>query len=348
MTALAGPVVVLARSEYARGKAGRRRWLEERRRGIGGSDAAAVLGLSPWASPLSLWVEKTQPDVDDRQTEAMRWGNVLEDAVARELAKEHGVRLGPCPGILAHPDRPWQRATLDRYALNRAGQPEAVVEVKTTNAFAAGEWQQDGPPPDHVVIQVQHQLDVTGLNLGYVAALVGGNQPRWWPVERDDQLIGMLRAEEQRFWDMVQAGTPPAPIGHESDGDALAALYPGDPTRDALLDAATLRAVEQRRQAQVDQALAEETVKFLGDQIKAALGDATEGLRPDGTTAVTWRPQTTTRLDTTALKAAHPQLWAEFAATTTGRRLLMKKLPTPLAQAAAAIRVTIDSSKDED
>lgn len=325
MTTVTAPVVVLARSEYARGKAGRRRWLEERRRGIGGSDAAAVLGLSPWASPLSLWVEKTSPDVDDRQTEAMRWGNVLEHAVATELAKEHGVRLGPCPGILAHPERPWQRATLDRYALNRAGQPEAVVEVKTTNAFAAGEWAQDGPPPDHVVIQVQHQLDVTGLPLGYVAALVGGNQPRWWPVERDDELISMLRAEEERFWDLVQTGVAPGPIGHDADGDALAQLYAGDPGREVHLDPATLAAVEARRVAQADVALAEETVKFLGQQIKAALGDATEGLRPDGSTAVTWRPQTTTRLDSSALKAAHPQLWAEFATTTSGRRLLLKK-----------------------
>ena len=316
--------LLLPREAYARN---RRLWLETRRRGIGASDAAAVLGLSPWASPLSLWVEKTSKVEDDgQQTEAMRWGNVLEDAVARELAKEHGVHIGPTPGILQHDEYDWMLATTDRLVLDRhRGKPIGVLEVKTANAFAAGEWQQDGPPPDHVVIQVQHQLDVTGLPLGYVAALVGGNQPRWWPVERDDELIGMLRAEEARFWDLVQTGIAPGPTGHDADGDALAGLYAGDPGRETHLDAATLAAVERRRQAQADQALAEETVKFLGDQIKAALGDATEGLRPDGTTAVTWRPQKTTRLDSTALKAAHPQLWAEFATTTSGRRLLIKK-----------------------
>lgn len=327
------PVVVLPRTAYShRGAAGRRRWLQERRRGIGGSDAAAVLGLSPWASPLSLWVDKTRGTVDDRQTEAMRWGNVLEHVVAVELAKEHSVRLGPSPGILAHPQRPWQRATLDRYALDRSGRPEAVVEVKTANAFAVGEWQQDGPPPDHVVIQVQHQLDVTGLPLGYVAALVGGNQPRWWPVERDDELIGMLREEERRFWQLVQDGIPPAPIGHDADGDALAALYPGDPDREVVLGAEVLAAVERRRQAQLDQALAEETVKYLGHQIKAALGDATEGLRPDGTTAVTWRPQNDTRLDSTALKAARPETWQEFART---KSIRVMRMPKPKKEAGA-------------
>jgi putative phage-type endonuclease len=325
MTALAAPVVVLARAEYARGKAGRRRWLEERRRGIGGSDAAAVLGLSPWASPLSLWMEKTHPDVDDEQTEAMEWGNAFEDVIARRMAARNGVRLGPCPGILAHPERPWQRATLDRYAIDRTGQPYGVVEVKNVTQFKAGEWQEGGPPPDHVIVQVQHQLDVTGLHQGYVAAVVGGNQGRWWAVERDDDLIEMLRAEEARFWNLVQTGIAPGPIGHDADGDALAQLYAGEPGREAHLDAVTLAAVEARRAAQADKALAEETVEFLGQQIKAAMGDATEGLRPDGTTAVTWRPQTTIRLDSLALKAARPETWQEFATTTTTRVLRMKK-----------------------
>jgi putative phage-type endonuclease len=325
MTALAEPIVVLARAEYARGKAGRRRWLEARRAGIGGSDAAAVLGLSPWASPLSLWVEKTQGSVDDRQVEAMEWGNVLEDAIARKLARDNGIRLGPCPGILASPQRPYQISTIDRYGLDKHGQPDAVIEVKNASAWKAEDFPVDGPPPDHVVIQVQHQLDVTGLDRGYVAALVGGNQGRWWAMDRDDDLIAMLRAEEERFWDLVQAGIPPAPIGHDADGDALADLYRGDPGREIVLDAATLAAIEQRQRAQTDLALAKETVDFLGQQIKAALGDATEGLRPDGSTAVTWRPQQTTRLDSTALKAARPETWQEFATTTTGRVLRTPK-----------------------
>lgn len=326
--------LLLPRESYARN---RRLWLEARQRGIGASDAAAVLGLSPWASPLSLWVEKTRPVADDERTEAMRWGTVLENAIARELAKEHGVHIGPSRGILQHDEHDFMLATCDRMVLDRhRGREIGVLEVKNANAFAAGEWAQSGPPPDHVVIQVQHQLDVTGLDVGYVAALVGGNQPRWWQVERDDELVGMLREAEGRFWDLVQAGVPPAPTGHDADGDALAALYAGDPGRELVLDGGLLERIEQRQAARARAAELTAIADGIDLEIKAALGDATEGLRPDGSTAVTWRPSTTTRLDSAAFKAALPALWAEYATTTTGRRLLVKKSKEDSRATAAA------------
>jgi putative phage-type endonuclease len=329
------PVLVLPRKAYRRD---RRRWLEARRSGIGGSDAAAVVGLSPWASPLSLWVEKVRDVEDAGQTEAMRWGTVLEDAIAREMAKEHGISLGPCPGILAHPERRWQIATIDRYGVHRhTREPNAVVEVKNTNAFGHADWPADGPPPDHVVIQVQHQLDVTGLEVGYVAALVGGNTPRWWEIFRDGELIGSLRAEEARFWsEHVLTGQPPDPIGHDADGDALADLYPGDPGRELILDRDLLALIEQRQAARVAAAELAAIADGIDLQIKATLGPATEGLRPDGSTAVTWRPSSTTRLDSNALKADQPDLWAQYAKTTEGRRLLVKPLKAKEAGRATA------------
>lgn len=321
---MAKPVLVLPRNKYGKN---RRNWLAARALGIGGSDAAAVLGLSPWASPLSLWVDKTRfgAAAADRRTEAMRWGSVLENAIAREMAKEHGIILGACPGLLAHPERPWQFATIDRYALDRrGGRPVAVVEVKNQNAFRADDWAQDGPPPDHVVIQVQHQIDVTGLDLGYVAALVGGNSPRWWPVERDDSLIANLRWAEAEFWGRVEDGVPPDPIGHEADGPALAAIYPGDPGREIVLDSYLLDRIAARRALRAEVKQATEEIDLIGLEIKATMGNATEGLRPDGSLAVTWRPHDVTKLDEARLRAERPEVWAEFARTTQARPLLTK------------------------
>ena len=331
---MAEPVLVLPRAAYRRN---RTRWLETRRSGIGGSDAAAVLGLSPWSSPLSLWLDKVHGGDDARRSEAMRWGTVLEDAIAREMAREHGIRLGPCPGILAHPDRRHQLATIDRYGVDRDRRPTSVVEVKTADGFAAADWDEDGPAPDHVVIQVQHQLDVTGLDVGYVAALVGGNRPRWWEVPRDDELITDLRMAEDAFWhDHVLAGVPPEPIGHDADGDALAELYPGDPDRQVILDGPTRSDVESLRMLKAHIAEAKSAAELHEQRIKAYLGDATEGLLPDGSTAITWRPSATTRLDSTALKASLPDVWAEYATTSEGRRLLVKKTKENRTDVAAA------------
>jgi putative phage-type endonuclease len=304
------PVLVLPRRDYRRNRA---RWLDARRRGIGGSDAPAVLGLHPYESPLSLWLDKTRPSATDCQTQAMRWGTVLEDAIARELAAEHGVHLGPCPGLLAHPRAHHRQATVDRLILDsHRGRPVAPLEVKTANAFAAGEWDADGPPPDHVVIQLQHQLDVGGWDHGYVAALVGGQQPRWWHVERDNDLIGMLTDAEDRFWtDHVLARVPPAATGHDADFAALAEIYRGDPDAEVVLDEELLELWATRQDCKAAAEFAEAERKRADAQLLAAIGDARFGLRPDHTKAFTAvHVNARTVLDQDRLKREQPDLHA--------------------------------------
>lgn len=318
------PVLVLRRQAYARSRVP---WLRERRRGIGASDAPAVVGLSPWSSPLSLWVDKTRmPDYEhaDDMSEPMRWGHVLESAVAHEHARRLGLRLAASPGILAHPRLPWMRATPDFIVVDRARQPVELMEVKTASAFRSEEWADDAPP-DHVVIQVLHQLAVTGDRRCHVAALVGGNQPRHWVIERDEPAIAMLIDREREFWDRVQRRIPPDPIGHDADADALAELYPGDPDTSTVLDEQLLAAAYEAAVHAAQASEHEQAARDLIDRVKAGLGDATEGLRPDGTTAVTWRPQTSTRLDGTRLKADDPDLWDRYATTSATRRFLIKK-----------------------
>lgn len=305
------PVLVLPRRDYRRNRA---RWLDARRRGIGGSDAPAVVGLHPYESPLSVWVDKTRPSTSDRQTQAMRWGTVLEDAIARELAAEHGVHLGPCPGLLAHPKAHHRLATVDRLILDRhRGRPIAPLEVKTANAFAAGEWDAEGPPPDHVVIQLQHQLDVGGWDHGYVAALVGGQQPRWWRVERDEDLIGMLVDAEDRFWvDNVLAGRPPAATGHDADLPALAAIYRGDPDTEIILGDELLELWILRQGCKDAAAAAEAERKRADAQLLAAMGDARVGRHPTTGEKVLSVVHVNARtvLDQDRLKREHPDLYA--------------------------------------
>jgi putative phage-type endonuclease len=67
-------------------------WLAARRTGIGGSDIAAILGLSPWRTPLDVYRDKVD-GAEQPETEAMRWGRLLEDVIAREYAVRAGVRI---------------------------------------------------------------------------------------------------------------------------------------------------------------------------------------------------------------------------------------------------------------
>jgi putative phage-type endonuclease len=318
------PLLVLPRGNYGKN---RKHWHAARHAGITATDAAVILGVSPYASPLSLFIDKTTPapDGDVYLNESAEWGNLLEDVVARKWAKQNkqaGIGIiAPCPGILAHPDHPWLLATIDRYIVPRRGaEPTSVLEVKTTTS----DWPENGDLPDRIVVQVQVQLAVTGLDHAYVAALhLGrGKKYREWLVQRDDYLIEQIIAACDEFRFAVLLNEPPAPIGHDADDDALKTLYPGNyVTAPVTIDdiSASLRRglVEKRDRL-------EQEIKELDQRVKAEMRDATEAINADGEVLFTWRPSTSMRLDQAALKNEHPDLVDQYLVPSITRRFLSK------------------------
>lgn len=136
-------------------------WLARRRAGIGGSDAAAVVGLHPWLSPLGLFFDKTGAvGADTEPTEAMEWGIRLESVVAQAWSEKNQQPIKRFPpydpaNILAHPEHPWMIANLDGLVLaddtsipfddTDDVHPVAVLEIKTASGWAAADWD-DGVP----------------------------------------------------------------------------------------------------------------------------------------------------------------------------------------------------------
>ncbi|MEM9611252.1 MAG: YqaJ viral recombinase family protein, partial [Actinomycetota bacterium] len=164
-------------------------WLEWRRAGIGASDVAGILGISPFASPYSVWASKVH-SVDAEETEPMRWGHLLEDAIADEFAVRTGLHVSHAQEWAQHPDRSWARCTLDRKVFDDVGgtDPLGELEIKTTSARA---WETFGDElPEYYLAQVMWQLFVTGLERAWVATLVGGQRLHIGdPIERDDRVI---------------------------------------------------------------------------------------------------------------------------------------------------------------
>lgn len=211
-------------------KLNQEQWLDVRKQGIGSSDAAAALGLSPYKSQLELWMEKTgkdfdlkQPDPDDT-TEPVFWGNILEPIVAASYTKQTGRKVRKVNAVLQHPEHEFMLANLDREVL---GQKDVqILECKTAGQWGARHWQ-DGVP-QYVELQVQHQLAVTGKQAADVAVLICGQKLEVYRVNRDDALIAKLIELEARFWHYVQTDTPPPADGSQSSAMALRALYPQD------------------------------------------------------------------------------------------------------------------------
>lgn len=211
----------------------RENWLAARRGGIGGSDAAAVLGLSPWRSPLSVYLDKIGAAQDDKETIAMELGKELEPFLRRKfvawMKKEegHDIEVREEFAMLQHPDYPWMLGNIDGKFVH-PGKGLCGLELKTANEFSRTDWEADGLP-DAYYVQVQHYMAVTGLDTFYVGYLIGNRKFGAKEIPRNHEFIDVMTERLRIFWeDNVLKLVPPAPVGMASDFDALKALYPAE------------------------------------------------------------------------------------------------------------------------
>lgn len=312
--------VVVPASTYKRNRSA---YLTARREGLGASDTAAVLGLDPWRTPLDVYLDKVS-GVERETGEAAEWGSAIEAVVARKVSTRHpglGV-LQPSPGICAHPDHNWLRATPDRLLNPRGAGPVAILEIKTTDARNKPDWATE--PPLRVQVQVQQQLAVLGLDVAYVAVLFSGREmPPPYRIERDPHAIDLIVEHAGKFWhDNVLAQVPP----EARAGDNLADLWPGDDTLDALIANDDLEEwFTYRRRLIQERKSVDERLEMTDRQIKEAMGDRTLVIDGLGRVLATWKPVTSTRLDSKRLKADHPDLASQYATTTSTRTFRVKE-----------------------
>lgn len=262
----------------------RKQWLEDRRRGIGSSDAAGILGVSPWATPLSVWADKVGLSVDvamDEEPERLRWGTLLEPVILAEYGRRRGVDVEAHPQdqVVAHDDLSTHMAcTPDGYQVDVERE---LVEVKTTSQYMADKWA-DGPPL-HYQVQVQHQMACTGLSRATIVVLIGGQEMRWFDVERNDRFIATLEKACRDFWERyVVTGEQPPASDSVIDLDVLVRLHPDDNGETVELPGEAQ--VWDSRLADIKAGLKalQEEKKELEGKIKAAIGAATFGALPEG------------------------------------------------------------------
>lgn len=285
----------------------REEWLALRRRGVGGSDAPVIMGLSPYKGQLALYVEKLDLGLDPREpNEAAYWGQRLEEVVAREFEVRSGLRVvEPAHRLVTHPQHPWMLGTPDRYVHDpRTGAFLGVLEIKTTAARRDSEWE-DGPAA-YAFCQLQHYLAVTGALRGWVAVLIGGQRYQHYEVPRDDEYIVRLVEAEAEFWQRVESHDPPPPDGLPATSSILnAQLAEAEVHGSVELDGEALDAYHQLL-ASIAASPAQELDR-LKNVIKVALGENSVGL-VDGVPVVSWRTQSRATIDLAALRREHPDL----------------------------------------
>lgn len=210
----------------------REEWQKSRMDSIGGSDAAAVIGLNPYKSPYALWAEKSGKVIpeDISMKESVRLGVELEDYVARRFTEETGKKVKRDTSIIKNDDYPFAHANVDRLIVGE----KAGLECKTTSVLNLKKFK-NGEYPATYYAQCVHYMAVTGLKKWYLAVLILGQDFKVFEIERDEDEIAALMEAERAFWHRVQSNIQPDFNGSGSDTEAVSKMYPGEDT-DRMVD----------------------------------------------------------------------------------------------------------------
>lgn len=299
----------------------RAEWLDIRRKGIGGSDAAAICGVNPWRGPLSVYLSKIGEAPDAGANEAMEWGTELEDTIAKVFSRRTQQKVKRCNMILQHNDYDFMLANVDRFTLDDEEGEWGVLEVKNVGEYRREDWA-DGAVPEYYEIQGQHYMAVTGANYVWFAPLIGGNKMQPVKVMRNERAITSLIKIERDFWHLVETRTPP-PIDDSVEATkVLKALYPRSEKTSVVLDS---KLVENLRRLRDQKSDLERELRGLENQIKLQMAEAEEAYIPGAEKPViTWKGGTVPIFQEKLFKAEHPELAQKYMKETSTRRFLPK------------------------
>lgn len=307
-------------------------WLHARKSGIGASETAVILGFeNNWATPWSIYRDKVTDELKDQdETNYQYWGHKNEGNIIEWMQEREGFTVCRPVGMFRSLKHPWINATLDAQIVetDEDGDDFLVpLEIKNVDAWMKSEW--DAGPPDGYQVQLQQQILVTGAPWGYIAALFGGNDAKWWKIPADPGFHAYLIEKTGEFWrEHVVAKVPPAPTMR----DNMAAVYPGE--KDAELEADDILAGAWIELGQWQAAVkeAEPHIKELTHEIQDAMRNHAV-LKYEGETLVTWNPRKgQSRVDRKALKRDHPAIEAEYTVEGAPTRVFQRKTAAQIEQ----------------
>jgi len=259
-------------------------WLEFRKKGIGGSDVAAICQMSRYKSPLGVYLDKLGeiPPIEDNSK--MKAGRILEPVIADWFAEETGYKVWRQNAIFQHKEHNFMLANIDRWL---PGQ-NAGLECKNTSEYCLSDWEGTEAPREYI-LQCNHYMAVTGADRWYLAVLIGGWNFQWRVIERDDELIKSLIEIEHAFWhDHVLAQQPPS-YSHQ-DTALLKQHYP-DSDPESLIHLPEQEAwpiIQSFFEARRTKRFAEEQEETAKNQLKGIMGDA-EKAYYQGELRFTWK-----------------------------------------------------------
>ena len=320
--------------------AGNEMWLAARRGGIGGSEVGALIGVNEYETAFSVWNTKMHGGKDLSDRPAVEWGHRLENVVAEKTAQEVGLVSRFAGGLWARRDNPILRVTPDRLACKpRSWNAVGVIECKT--AGDDEHWQSGtihpkghgtGSAPLSYQAQLQWQLGILGLPIGWLGCFVLGSERQFFTVEIhfDAEWFGEMADAAERFWVANILGDEPPmhDLRHPITEELLKQLTPNvvRPSVDLGEDANTWLAEYAEAKARADAANAD--LDSIKNYFRMMTGDAAAGYIGEYK-AVSYPEVSTTRVDVDMLREKFPEVAEAVTVKSTHRRLTIRPKKEP-------------------
>jgi len=261
-------------------KFNRESWLAERRKGVGSSDCAAIMGLDERKTALHVLLDKRGELEDKEAADILELGLDMEPVILKRYERRTGLKPRANHQIAVHPRYPWMITTVDA----KVGSPFHPLEIKHV-LFPRGKWGDEGTDeiPTPIILQTQHQMAVTDTEYVELPVLIYGSL-RIYRVERNERLIESIIQREEEFWNKYVIGQEPMPLDFQhpetlgllkqiySVDESLPPVELGEEAEQTIKSYLQLGQIEKQAKDAKDAAQAE-LLSLLGDASTGTLAD---------------------------------------------------------------------------
>jgi putative phage-type endonuclease len=263
----------------------KKEWLRERKNYLGGTDLAAICGISSFnKTALDVYLDKTSDDIREETSPAMRWGSLLEDVVAKEYSEVTGYNIEIEPNTIYHPKYKFLGANIDRWADNK----KHVLECKTAGFTRGKEWGEPGTDqiPESYLVQVAFYAAICDVPKVDIAVLIGGQDFRIYTYERNKELEEKLIKIACNFWyNHIEERIPPKCINTRDTFN----LFPQSVHHEIVAESNIMEKLAQLRAAKEEEERIERTIEKLKVEIQEFMRDYDVLIDKQGNIIATWK-----------------------------------------------------------
>lgn len=301
-------------------------WLELRKTGIGGSDSGALAGLNKYSSPLNVYADKKNLSREKEQTEIMKFGNTLENIVAKEFETITGKKVRNLNYFLRSKNNSILTANIDRLVVGE----NAILECKTYGGFSNFKGDTINDIPLSYYYQIQHYLAVTGADKCYLAVLIRGNQFKYYTILRNQKDIDIISNNATFFWkNYILKNIEPPSTGSENENELIDNLYPeaeekiiNYPKTEKLNTYFELKLKISTLKKEIKPL--DEEAESIEQEIKLFLKEKEEAENEKA--IITWKNKERRTFDSKKLQLEQPEIFSKYSITKQDRVFKIKEI----------------------